>query len=716
MKKISLIIFLILIINTYSFKFENIEIIGKGGGPSNLIFPTGIYIDSNKLYISNYYGHTISMFDLNINKWYEFGCFGEENGKFINPNSIMLTNNKKIYIADTNNSRIQVFNENNNFEFSFGKDRMNTPIDMAFYNEKIYITDFDNSKIYIYDLNGNYVSEYGKKGDKNGEFNGPLGIFIDTNGNIYVCDSTNKRVQIFDKNFNFIKNITIAGRPSDVFVDTDKKIFISDYYDLKIYIYSELGNNLLKEFNINTDTNWFFYKAPISIGVTKEHNIIYSIPWENRIDVISQDGNFIKSYGENIKDGSFLYPISICLSNDDIKYIVDFMGNSVSIFDSNNNFKSKINYGFEHPDAVSVDENGNIYIISKYVGEIVSFDKNLNFRYKITDFSDDSFLFPQDIFVFKNKMYVVDSYNDRIVIFSTDGNFIKTFGKYGNGLYEFDYPTSIFVDKNENIFVVDNGNKRVLIYDKNFNFIYEGKNINLYDPISIFLYDKYLFVLDKKTNDIKIFEWDGKSLTFKKTFGESGGLLTKNNSFRSSELDYTIDAGKFLDPSDIFIFKEFLYVSDSGNRRIQKIPLSSILTEPKPEKLIINLWIDEPKATINDKEVYIDPSNTKVSPFIVPPGRTVVPIRFISETFGAEVNWEGDTKTIRIYLKSKNIRITLQVGNKLARVNDKIITLDAAPLIKEGRTFVPLRFISESFGAEIKWFSQEKKIVIEFIP
>jgi hypothetical protein len=161
-------------------------------------------------------------------------------------------------------------------------------------------------------------------------------------------------------------------------------------------------------------------------------------------------------------------------------------------------------------------------IISKYTGKIVSYDKNLILRFKIENFSNDSFLFPSDLYVYKGKLYIVDSYNDRIVIFSTDGNFIKTFGQYCKGFYEFDFPISIFVDKNENVFVLDNGNKRIMIYDKNLNFVFEGKNINLYNPTSVLLYDKYLFILDNKTNEIKIFEWDGQKLSFLKTFGEFG--------------------------------------------------------------------------------------------------------------------------------------------------------------------------------------------------
>ncbi len=56
------------------------------------------------------------------------------------------------------------------------------------------------------------------------------------------------------------------------------------------------------------------------------------------------------------------------------------------------------------------------------------------------------------------------------------------------------------------------------------------------------------------------------------------------------------------------------------------------------------------------------------------------------------------------------------MDNKIARLNDKVVTLDCAPLIKEGRTFVPLRFISEAFGAKVDWISSEKKILIEYSP
>jgi multiple sugar transport system substrate-binding protein len=137
------------------------------------------------------------------------------------------------------------------------------------------------------------------------------------------------------------------------------------------------------------------------------------------------------------------------------------------------------------------------------------------------------------------------------------------------------------------------------------------------------------------------------------------------------------------------------------------------LPEPEQPKLItILLQIDNPKATINGKEQWIDQNNHKITPVILT-GRTFVPIRFISEAFGAEVQWDGPTRTIRIYLPGKEIRITLQINNTTGRVNNGIIKLDAPPQIVSGRTIVPLRFIAEAFGAQVNWDGRIRQIKID---
>jgi len=87
-----------------------------------------------------------------------------------------------------------------------------------------------------------------------------------------------------------------------------------------------------------------------------------------------------------------------------------------------------------------------------------------------------------------------------------------------------------------------------------------------------------------------------------------------------------------------------------------------------------------------------------VAPFIKD-NRTFVPIRTISETFGAAVSWDNGLITIS---KGDKI-ITFKVGDTEAKVGYSTVKFDSPSFIKDGRTFVPVRFMAEAFGFEVKW-------------
>lgn len=97
---------------------------------------------------------------------------------------------------------------------------------------------------------------------------------------------------------------------------------------------------------------------------------------------------------------------------------------------------------------------------------------------------------------------------------------------------------------------------------------------------------------------------------------------------------------------------------------------------------------------------------------IIENGVTLVPMRTIFEELGMKVVWEADTKTITasdIYGKTD---IILVVNSNIADVNCKETILDVAPKIINGTTMVPLRFVSESLGADVKWDGESKTITI----
>ncbi len=110
-------------------------------------------------------------------------------------------------------------------------------------------------------------------------------------------------------------------------------------------------------------------------------------------------------------------------------------------------------------------------------------------------------------------------------------------------------------------------------------------------------------------------------------------------------------------------------------------------------------------ATVDGEEVALDVAAKIIN------GRTMIPIRFVAESLGFGVEWNKEDKTITI---GENGKVFLTVGSAEAVVDGKTVTLDAAPLIDNGRTLVPLRFISESLGAEVSWNTEKKYAEIHY--
>lgn len=94
-------------------------------------------------------------------------------------------------------------------------------------------------------------------------------------------------------------------------------------------------------------------------------------------------------------------------------------------------------------------------------------------------------------------------------------------------------------------------------------------------------------------------------------------------------------------------------------------------------------------------------------------GRTFVPVRFIAETFGSTVKWLPLTTSMMITLG--NATIILQIENATGIINGKIVALDAAPYIKNSHSMFPLRVISESFGSDVTWDAGKRVITITHV-
>lgn len=127
----------------------------------------------------------------------------------------------------------------------------------------------------------------------------------------------------------------------------------------------------------------------------------------------------------------------------------------------------------------------------------------------------------------------------------------------------------------------------------------------------------------------------------------------------------------------------------------------NVKSEIKPES--------SKKATNSEIKILVNDSEIKPeTPPYIESGRTMVPLRFISEALGEKVDWKSETKTVVI----GDNKASLVIGSKEIDANGKKIAIDSPAVVKNSRTFVPLRAISEILGAKVDWDGTTKTVKI----
>lgn len=117
------------------------------------------------------------------------------------------------------------------------------------------------------------------------------------------------------------------------------------------------------------------------------------------------------------------------------------------------------------------------------------------------------------------------------------------------------------------------------------------------------------------------------------------------------------------------------------------------------------------ELTVGEKEILVNgsPQQMDVEPVIVD-GRTMVPVRFISQAMNAPVLWDNDTKNATVVQKQR--WLDLWLDENLMAVNGKNVELDVPPLLLEGRTMLPLSAVASAMGVEVEWEAETKKVFL----
>lgn len=132
----------------------------------------------------------------------------------------------------------------------------------------------------------------------------------------------------------------------------------------------------------------------------------------------------------------------------------------------------------------------------------------------------------------------------------------------------------------------------------------------------------------------------------------------------------------------------------------------------KLNKIAEELMLHNPNLKVLPVErIFLRGTNIKFdTPPVIQEGRTLVPVRAISEAFGAEVSWDPENKKVAIIKDGKEI--ILQISSTKVYVDGVEYEIDVPASIINSRTLVPLRFVIEALGLEVKWDGETETIEI----
>ncbi|HWJ03085.1 MAG TPA: 6-bladed beta-propeller [Verrucomicrobiae bacterium] len=254
--------------------------------------PTAVIEMARKIYVSDTDNHRIQVFDYEGNPLQIIGKEGKGKGEFGYPYGLAADANDQLYVADIVNNNISVLSGSGEFIRYFGNGTdLKRPAGIFIDGSTVYVADIGLHKVVIFDINGQKLGEIGEAGVEPGKLRSPNAVAV-AKGKVYVSDTGNDRVQIFTASGQFLGLLDGPAQPGGqsnllaprgVCVDERGTVFVVNNLLHTVNGYGQSDQKLFSFGSMGNAVEQFF--LPIGIWVNGQGRVYITDSVNQRIDV-----------------------------------------------------------------------------------------------------------------------------------------------------------------------------------------------------------------------------------------------------------------------------------------------------------------------------------------------------------------------------------------------------------------------------------------------
>ena len=207
----------------------------KGENPGQLNCPTDVkFINDDQILVADELNHRVQQFNVHSEQNFvnSFGRLGTGVGNFKNPGSVCMDDEGRIMVTDYNNHRVQVLTRDGVPMWKFGDsgpEKLDHPSGCVCYKDMVIVADSGNSCLKVFNSSGKFLRKIGEKGNADGQFLKPNGVYVDQHGNILVSDGYSGHVQQFTIEGHFTgKTVIKLATPGGMVTMPDGRILVCD--------------------------------------------------------------------------------------------------------------------------------------------------------------------------------------------------------------------------------------------------------------------------------------------------------------------------------------------------------------------------------------------------------------------------------------------------------------------------------------------------------